>query len=237
MTQRGRATRSTDRPRGGVSPRGGDLTARRNRLRAVIEPVVNGVGYDLEDLSVSRAGRRHVVRVIVDADGGIDLDAVADVSRAVSAALDAAEETGGDIVAGEYQLEVSSPGVDRPLTLPRHWRRNVSRLVKVTVRGAAVLPDQRGEQPTGDRQVTGRVVGADDEGVQLETDDGRASWAYAQLGPGRVQVEFTRLAELGEPDEFDDADDTDDADDADETDEIDDSDDIDDEDDVEDEER
>ncbi|SIN38560.1 ribosome maturation factor RimP [Micromonospora cremea] len=228
MTQRGRATRSTGRPRDGAGPRGGDLAARRTRLRAVIEPVVNGVGYDLEDLSVSRAGRRHVVRVIVDADGGIDLDAVADVSRAVSAALDAAEETGGDIVAGEYQLEVSSPGVDRPLTLPRHWRRNVGRLVKVTVRGAAALPGQRGEQPAGDRQLTGRVVGADDDGVQLETDDGRSTWAYAQLGPGRVQVEFTRLAELGESDELDDAD---------ETDEIDDSDDIDDEDDVEDEER
>ena len=210
-------------------PRGGDLAARRARLRAVIEPVVNDAGYDLEDLSVSRAGRRHVVRVMVDADGGIDLDAVADVSRAVSAALDAAEEAGGDIVAGEYQLEVSSPGVDRPLTLPRHWRRNVGRLVKVTARGAAALPGQRGEQPTGDRQLTGRVVAADDEGVQLETDDGRAAWAYAELGPGRVQVEFTRLAELGEPDdEFDDADDSD---------EIDDSDDIDDEDDVEDEER
>lgn len=195
----------------------------------MIEPVVNDAGYDLEDLSVSRAGRRHVVRVMVDADGGIDLDAVADVSRAVSAALDAAEEAGGDIVAGEYQLEVSSPGVDRPLTLPRHWRRNVSRLVKVTVRGAAALPEQRGELPTGDRQLTGRVIAADDEGVQLETEDGRTSWAYAQLGPGRVQVEFTRLAELGEPDEeFDDADDSD---------EIDDSDDIDDEDDVEDEER
>lgn len=195
----------------------------------MIEPVVNDAGYDLEDLSVSRAGRRHVVRVMVDADGGIDLDAVADVSRAVSAALDAAEETGGDIVAGEYQLEVSSPGVDRPLTLPRHWRRNVSRLVKVTVRGATALPGQRGEQPAGDRLLTGRVVAADDEGVQLETEDGRTSWAYAQLGPGRVQVEFTRLAELGEADdEFDDADDSD---------EIDDSDDIDDEDDVEDEER
>lgn len=195
----------------------------------MIEPVVNDAGYDLEDLSISRAGRRHVVRVMVDADGGIDLDAVAVVSRAVSAALDAAEETGGDIVAGEYQLEVSSPGVDRPLTLPRHWRRNVGRLVKVTARGAAALPGQRGEQPTGDRQLTGRVVAADDEGVQLETEDGRTSWAYAQLGPGRVQVEFTRLAELGEVDEeFDDADDSD---------EIDDSDDIDDEDDVEDEER
>ncbi|WP_179782594.1 ribosome maturation factor RimP [Micromonospora jinlongensis] len=229
MTQRGRATRPTGRPRDAAGPRGGDLAGRRARLRAVIEPVVNDAGYDLEDLSVSRAGRRHVVRVMVDADGGIDLDAVADVSRAVSTALDAAEEAGGDIVAGEYQLEVSSPGVDRPLTLPRHWRRNVSRLVKVTVRGAAALPEQRGEQPTGDRQLTGRVIAADDEGVQLETEDGRTSWAYAQLGPGRVQVEFTRLAELGEPDdEFDDADDSD---------EIDDSDDIDDEDDVEDEER
>ncbi|MFF5052474.1 ribosome maturation factor RimP [Micromonospora sp. NPDC000663] len=236
MTQRGRATRSTGRPRDGAGPRGpreggprgGDLAARRTRLRTVIEPVVNGVGYDLEDLTVSRAGRRHVVRVIVDRDGGIDLDAVADVSRAVSTALDAAEEADGDIVAGEYQLEVSSPGVDRPLTLPRHWRRNVGRLVKVTVRAAASLPPQRGERPAGDRQLTGRVVGADDDGVQLETDDGRTSWAYAQLGPGRVQVEFTRLAELGEPDELDDADDTD---------EFDDSDDIDDEDDVEDEER
>ncbi|MEU7845423.1 ribosome maturation factor RimP [Micromonospora sp. NPDC049114] len=246
MTQRGRATRSTGRPRDGAGSRGprdgatpraaaprggGDLAARRTRLRTVIEPVVNGVGYDLEDLSVSRAGRRHVVRVIVDADGGIDLDAVADVSRAVSAALDAAEETDGDILAGEYQLEVSSPGVDRPLTLPRHWRRNVGRLVKVTIRGAAALPGQRGEQPSGDRQLTGRVVGADDETVQLETDAGRDSWAYAQLGPGRVQVEFTRLAELGEPD------DTDEFDDADDADENDDSDDIDDEDDVEDEER
>ncbi|MFC8849352.1 MULTISPECIES: ribosome maturation factor RimP [unclassified Micromonospora] len=230
MTQRGRATRPTGptgRPRRADGPRGGDrvggprvdLAARRSRLRAVIEPVVNGVGYDLEDVSVSRAGRRHVVRVIVDADGGISLDAVADVSRAVSAALDAAEEAGGDILAGEYQLEVSSPGVDRPLTLPRHWRRNVGRLVKVTVRAA--LPGQRAEQPAGDRQVTGRVVEADDERVVLETDSGRAEFGHAELGPGRVQVEFHRLDEVAD-DEFGDSSDIDD---------------IDDEDDVEDEER
>ncbi|MCM0678894.1 ribosome maturation factor RimP [Micromonospora phytophila] len=232
MTQRGRATRSTgpagksrraDDQRGGEragGPRGGDLATRRARLREVIEPVVTAAGYDLEDLSVSRAGRRHVVRVMVDADGGINLDAVADVSRAVSTALDAAEESGDDIVAGEYQLEVSSPGVDRPLTLPRHWRRNVGRLVKVTVRGA--LPGLRGEQPAGDRQVTGRVVEADDERVVLQTETGRAELTHAELGPGRVQVEFNRLDEIEEPDseEFDD-----------------DTDDFDDEDDVEDEER
>ncbi|SCG36416.1 ribosome maturation factor RimP [Micromonospora inositola] len=238
MTQRGRATRPTgpsgrprraDGPRGGDragAPRGGDLGARRARLREVIEPVVEGASYDLEDLSVSRAGRRHVVRVIVDADGGINLDAVADVSRAVSAALDAAEEAGGDIVAGEYQLEVSSPGVDRPLTLPRHWRRNVGRLVKVTVRGATALPEQRA---AGDRQVTGRVVEADDERVVLETDAGRAEHRYAELGPGRVQVEFTRLDEIDEADDFDDADEADEAGEAGETDDIDDEDDVEDE--------
>lgn len=203
MTQRGRATRPTGPAgrtrrsagprtgdRSGAAPRG-DLAARRARLREVIEPVVTAAGYDLEDLSVSRAGRRHVVRVIVDADGGIKLDAVADVSRAVSAALDAAEEAGGDIVAGEYQLEVSSPGVDRPLTLPRHWRRNVGRLVKVTVRG-----------PEGDRHLTGRVTEADDERVVLETDAGRVDHSHAELGPGRVQVEFSRLDEIDEADEF-----------------------------------
>ncbi len=220
MTQRGRATRPTGpsgRPRRAEGPRGGDrggaprgdLGARRARLREVIEPVVTAAGYDLEDLSVSRAGRRHVVRVIVDADGGINLDAVADVSRAVSAALDAAEEAGGDLVAGEYQLEVSSPGVDRPLTLPRHWRRNVGRLVKVTVRGGTGVPEQR----TGERQLTGRVVEADDERVVLETDAGRAAHPYAELGPGRVQVEFSRLDELADDEAGDDIDDIDDEDD------------------------
>jgi ribosome maturation factor RimP len=181
-------------------------------LRTVIEPVVVRAGYDLEDLSVSRAGRRHVVRVIVDADGGINLDAVAEVSRAVSTALDEAEESGGDLVAGEYQLEVSSPGVDRPLTLPRHWRRNVGRLVKVTVRGAG-LPGQRGEQPAGDRQVTGRVVEADAEHVVLETEAGPADFGYPELGPGRVQVEFGRLDEIQEPDEAEIDDDDDDVED------------------------
>ncbi|MEU7957996.1 MULTISPECIES: ribosome maturation factor RimP [Micromonospora] len=216
MTQRGRATRPTapagrsrrtDGPRGGdrAGASRGDLAARRDRLRAVIEPVVAGAGYDLEDVSVSRAGRRHVVRVIVDADGGINLDAVAVVSRAVSAALDAAEESGGDIVAGEYQLEVSSPGVDRPLTLPRHWRRNAGRLVKVTVRAG---------EPAVDRQVTGRVTAADDERVVLETESGPVEHRYAELGPGRVQVEFHRLDEIDEADEIDEVgDDTDEDDD------------------------
>jgi ribosome maturation factor RimP len=156
---------------------GGDLAAQRARLREVIAPVVAAAGYDLEELSVSRAGRRHVLRVTVDGEGGVSLDVVADLSREISAALDAAEEAGGEFSEREYVLEVSSPGVDRPLTQPRHWRRNVGRLVAVQA---------------GERQVAGRLVNADDAGVVLEIDGVRHGWRYPELGPGRVQVEFGR---------------------------------------------
>ena len=198
MTQRGRAgARPGSRPGAGRSrddaeqqtpaaPRV-DLVAAKGRVRAVIEPVVEKAGYDLEDVSVSRAGRRHVVRVLVDTDGGIDLDDVAVVSREISAALDAAEENGGEVLAGEYQLEVGSPGVDRPLTLPRHWRRNRGRLVAVN-------------------GLTGRVVDVDDVGVVLDIDGVTRSLTFAEIGPGRVQIEFKRLdeADFGDEDDEDD---------------------------------
>jgi ribosome maturation factor RimP len=163
-----------------------DLVAARSRVRAVIEPVVVAAGFDLEDVSLSRAGRRHVVRVLVDADGGISLDDVAVVSREISQALDTAEETGGEVLAGEYQLEVGSPGVDRPLTHPRHWRRNVSRLVTVAVAG---------------RSLTGRVTSADETGIVLDVDGESSEVPYADLGAGKVQIEFKRLDEAVFPDE------------------------------------
>jgi ribosome maturation factor RimP len=156
-------------------------------VRAVIEPVVTAAGYDLEDITVARAGRRHVVRVLVDTDGGISLDDVAIVSRAISTALDAAEEGGAEVVAGEYQLEVGSPGVDRPLTLPRHWRRNRGRLVAVN-------------------GLTGRVIEAGDDGIVLDVDGTPHALRYDELGPGRVQIEFKRLDEADFGDEDDDED-------------------------------
>src|SRR5690348_11641205 len=81
----------------------------RARVREVVEPVVSAAGYDVEGLSLSRAGRRHLVRLTVDRDGGVNLDAVAEVSRLVSAALDAAEAGGEVLFVGEYELQVSSP--------------------------------------------------------------------------------------------------------------------------------
>jgi ribosome maturation factor RimP len=148
----------------------------RQRVRAAVEPVVTAAGFDLEDVEVVAAGRRSVVRVVVDRDGGIDLDAVAEVSRVASDTLDASDATG----ASPYTLEVTSPGVDRPLTEPRHWRRAVGRRVSVTVR----------EQGT----VTGRVQAADDATVTLDVDGAEQVVRLADLGPGRIQVEFNRSA-------------------------------------------
>jgi ribosome maturation factor RimP len=149
-------------------------SAQRERLATVIEPAVAAAGYDLEEVAVSPAGRRKVVRVVVDADGGVSLDDVAEVSRAVSGVLDQHDDLLG---ASPYVLEVTSPGVDRPLSEPRHWRRAVGRLVEVPLAG---------------RTVRARVVGADAAAVELDTGAERSRHPYAELGRGRVQVEFGR---------------------------------------------
>ena len=101
-----------------------------SRLAGWIEPVVGAAGYDLEELVVTPAGRRSIVRVVVDRDAGVTLDDIAEVSRAVSDVLDANDDGMGR---APYVLEVTSPGVDRPLTEPRHWRRNAGRLVTVAI--------------------------------------------------------------------------------------------------------
>jgi ribosome maturation factor RimP len=166
------------------------LTAIRENVRDLIEPVLAEAGYDLEDLSVRQIGRRHQLRVTVDGDGGVNLDIMADLSRAIADALDEAEESGPEVIAGEYQLEVSSPGVDRPLTLPRHWRRAAGRLVSVKVRDGA--------------QVTGRVIAAGETEVTLEIADKKTvrteTFPLADLGPGHVQIEFNRLDEISDDD-------------------------------------
>jgi ribosome maturation factor RimP len=156
-------------------------------LREIVEPVVAAAGYDVDGLALSRAGRRHLVRLTIDGDDGVSLDAVATVSRAVSAALDAAEAERGELFSGEYELQVSSPGVDRPLTQPRHWRRNVGRLVRVRA---------------GDTQLAGRIMSVDESRVTLEVDGAPREFGHDELGAGKVQIEFARLAA-----EDDDADD------------------------------
>ncbi len=154
------------------------MAASAARLSELVRPKVVGIGYDLEDLTVTAAGKRSVVRVVVDKDGGVTLDDVADVSRAVSDVLDRLDESDPALLGATYVLEVSSPGVDRPLTEPRHWRRNVRRLVTVTRREGA--------------PVTGRLVAADEDGVTLDVEGGEQRLPYAGVVRGNVQVEFGR---------------------------------------------
>lgn len=155
-------------------------TTQEGALLAVVGPVVESLGLDLEALDVQAAGKRRRVCVVVDRDGGIDLDGIAETSRAVSDALDASDAMGDD----RYTLEVTSPGIDRPLTLPRHWRRNVTRRVRVHL----------ADGTTADA----RIKDADDDGVTLAVDtpsgaeaqDRRLAWS--ELARGEVQIEFRR---------------------------------------------
>lgn len=149
-----------------------NATAGRDRLAQLIEPLVIEAGFDLEGITLTSAGRRRMLRVIVDRDGGVGVDDLAELNRTVSAALDGSDAMGRS----PYVLELTSPGVDRPLTEPRHWRRASGRLVRVRLRDGG--------------QVTGRVVDPSDEGVSLEIGGARRRFTYDELGRGTVQVEF-----------------------------------------------
>ena len=146
----------------------------RDSLVRLLAPVVEAQGLDLEDVVVTQAGKRRQLRVVVDQDGGISLDTVAAVSTAVAAQLDDSDAMGGS----PYVLEVTSPGVDRPLTAPRHWRRNRTRLVKVATAEATALE--------------GRLVEVDDDGIGVESDGVVTRLAWDRVSSGRVQVEFNR---------------------------------------------
>jgi ribosome maturation factor RimP len=144
-------------------------------VREVVGPVVAAAGLHLEDVAVSRAGRRSVVRVVVDLDedavGSLDSDRLGEVSRDVSAALDRE-----DPVRGEYVLEVTTPGTSRPLTELRHFRRARTRLVHLVLRDG--------------RTVGGRLVEAGPDGYRLETDSGPVTVDPGDVARGEVELEF-----------------------------------------------
>ena len=153
-------------------------------IGAVAESVLAESGYDLEDVAILTPPGRRDVRIVVDRDGGATLDDLADLSRAVGDALDAA----GTMGEAPYELELTTPGIGRPLTLPRHWRRNVGRKVKVehTADGdAAETVGRIGE--LGERAVT--LVLADKgriRTVELPLDT---------ITSAAVEVDFTRPGE------------------------------------------
>ena len=143
----------------------------REQIMQILEPIASNMGLDLEDVEIKSAGKHSIVQVSIDKDGGINLDEVAQISNQISEALDAKE------VLGEkpYTLEVGSPGIDRALTLPRHWRRNSGRLVKINF---------------GSNSEIGRIIESDDEKVSLEVKGKTRSINFDKIDKAFIQVEF-----------------------------------------------
>jgi ribosome maturation factor RimP len=148
--------------------------ATRDRIEAELDDPLRALGLDIEAVEITPAGKRRILRVAVDKDGGVTLDEVAEATREVNRVLDGSEVMGEQ----PYTLEVTSRGVDRPLTLPRHWRRNAGRLVKVTFADG--------------KSATGRIGQSSEEQVTLDVDGARTQVAYAEVKKALVQVEFNR---------------------------------------------
>ncbi|MFD8656571.1 ribosome maturation factor RimP [Streptomyces mirabilis] len=155
-------------------------TTQSERLRVLLEPLVSSQGLDLEEVEVDSVGRKRVLRVVVDSDEGADLDAIADVSRALSAKLDETDAMGE----GEYTLEVGTPGAERELKEHRHYVRAMDRLVKFQLGDGGEL--------------VARILDVDEEGVDVEVPGvkGRNPTArrlvFQDIAKARVQVEFNR---------------------------------------------
>lgn len=151
---------------------------KESAIRDVVTPAVERCGLEVDRIDITRAGRRSVLRISLDGDGpagrGPSLDQITDATRAISAALDASPVTGSR----PYTLEVSSRGVSRPLTEPRHYRRNLARLVKLDLVG---VPG-----------VTGRITGVADDAVDLDVDGEPRRVALADITRAVVQVELTK---------------------------------------------
>ncbi|WP_299924169.1 ribosome maturation factor RimP [uncultured Nocardioides sp.] len=164
--------------------------ATRDRIEAELVDPLRAMALDVEAVEVTPAGKRRVLRVAVDKDGGVTLDDVAEATREVSRVLDESD------VMGEmpYTLEVTSRGVDRPLTLPRHWRRNEDRLVKATLADGSSL--------------TGRILSSTEDSVTLEVSGTKREVAYADVAKALVQIEFNR--KTGKTDKHDEHDEKDD---------------------------
>ncbi len=144
------------------------------QLATLVDECVSALGFDLEAIELTPAGNKRVLRIALDRDGGVGIDHITEATRALSEELDASDVMGSQ----PYTLEVTSRGVDRPLTEPRHWRRNAGRLVRLRL--------------ADDSSIDGRIGESDDEGVVIEGRTTSQRLAYDQISTALVQTELNR---------------------------------------------
>ncbi len=141
------------------------------RLYGLLTPAVTALGYELVGVEHLRQGKHSVLRVYIDSDSGVTVDDCARASHQISGVLDVE-----DPIRGEYSLEVSSPGVDRPLFTLEHFRRFQGRQVRLLL----------GTPRDGRRRISGRLAGVDDRQVVIETDGERLLFTLAEIDRARL---------------------------------------------------
>ena len=154
--------------------------ATTDAVRALVVPLLDSRGVDLYDVELTGG----TLRVLVDRDGGVDLDALGELSTTISGALDAS-----DPLPGGYTLEVSSPGLERPLRTPQHFAAVIGKRVTVKTRPGV----------EGDRRLEGELLAADESGFVVAAETGRRSVAYADVERARTVFEWGGAPKPGGP--------------------------------------
>jgi len=154
----------------------------QDTIAAAIEPVLADMGLELYDIELAGSGRTRTLRVLVDRDGGVDLDAITEATQHISPVVEAQEK-----LRGPFTLEVSSPGLERPLRRAAHFGRAVGDAVSVKYRDAAGHV----------QRLHGRLAAADDDGITLETDETTERIAYDRITQARTVFEFGPAPKAG----------------------------------------
>jgi ribosome maturation factor RimP len=155
--------------------------ALKDSIADAIRPAVENAGFFLEDVFTSNPGNHRIVTCMIDGLAPLSLDEVTVVSREISAILDESP-----LLTEAFTLEVTSPGIERPLTLPRHWTKNLTRIIKVTL--------------NDDSEVAGRLTELDENrAILIENIKGRMKThevVFADIKRAHVEVEFNRKDEI-----------------------------------------
>ncbi len=139
-------------------------------VASAIRPIIEAAGNYLEEVKIIAAGKRKLITVIVDSDSYLNLDQVTSVTRSISDVIEGVDSLGDT----PFTLEVTSPGTDRPLTLPRHWKKNHGKLVKISLIDGA--------------EVEGRIANSNESAVELDT----ATVNFSDIKKALLQIEFKK---------------------------------------------
>jgi len=144
---------------------------KKEDISAAVTPALSALGFYLEDVTITSAGRRSMLTIIVDGDTHLSLDQVTSATKAIGEIVESLQSLGDT----PFTLEVTSPGLDRPLTKPRHWRKNIDRLVKV------VLLDGK--------EIKGRIKAASEDSATVD----QSEINFAEIKRASLEVEFRQV--------------------------------------------